>query len=287
MNIFEKAKWRFDYIIGNKPVLMSGLIPLFLTGRLSTQYPVLAEAGKKKIIAFEKKDDAFFIKFLDFTFKIPVAGFVEGDFFDIIYQPILGKKIKKPFFFEGPYEMEGVSLNEGDFVIDAGANVGLFSIFSSKKVTEKGKVFSFEPMENVISFLRNNIQSNKRTNIEIFQMALGEEEKEVFFSSDGGFEGYSKHFGESKNIPVHQITIDNFVEKNKIEKINFIKADIEGSERDMLRGGEKTIKRFKPKLSIRTYHLPDDPEVLEKIIHEFVPEYKIEHGKKTIYAWVE
>ena len=74
--------------------------------------------------------------------------------------------------------------------------------------------------------------------------------------------------------------------KNNVKKVDFIKADIEGAERDLLAGAENTIKRFKPKISIRTYHLPDDPEVLYNIIKKYVPEYKTVQFKKTLYAWI-
>ncbi|HQB50890.1 MAG TPA: FkbM family methyltransferase [bacterium] len=67
-----------------------------------------------------------------------------------------------------------------------------------------------------------------------------------------------------------------------------MKADIEGAERLMLKGAEQTIRRFKPSIAIRIYHLPDDPEVIEAMLKEFVPEYKIEKfGRKTLYAYLE
>ena len=80
--------------------------------------------------------------------------------------------------------------------------------------------------------------------------------------------------------------MDNYVENNNIEKIDFIKADIEGSERYLLKGAEKTIKKFSPKLAIRTYHLPDDKEVLFNIVKDFNPKYNIVLHKKTLYAWI-
>ncbi|MDR1986982.1 MAG: FkbM family methyltransferase, partial [Treponema sp.] len=81
-------------------------------------------------------------------------------------------------------------------------------------------------------------------------------------------------------------SLDAFVEKNKIKKIDFIKADIEGSERDMLHGAVNVLKNFAPKLAICTYHLPDDPEVLSKKILDANPRYKIIHLRKKLFASV-
>jgi hypothetical protein len=43
----------------------------------------------------------------------------------------------------------------------------------------------------------------------------------------------------------------------------------------MLKGAANTLKKFAPKLAICTYHLPDDPQVLESIIKEVNPDYKV------------
>jgi hypothetical protein len=68
--------------------------------------------------------------------------------------------------------------------------------------------------------------------------------------------------------------------------VDFIKADIEGAERLMLKGAQKTLARFAPKLALCTYHLPDDPDVMEKLIMEANPNYKIVHKWFKLYAYV-
>jgi hypothetical protein len=81
-------------------------------------------------------------------------------------------------------------------------------------------------------------------------------------------------------------TIDKFVEENKLERVDFIKSDIEGAERDMLRGASNVLKTFAPKLAICTYHLPDDPDVLEKIIKDANPAYTVVHLRHKLFAAV-
>jgi hypothetical protein len=62
--------------------------------------------------------------------------------------------------------------------------------------------------------------------------------------------------------------------------------DIEGSERNALLGAREAIFKFKPRLSICTYHLKDDPIILQNIIKSIDPNYKIEMGRKKLYAKV-
>ena len=80
--------------------------------------------------------------------------------------------------------------------------------------------------------------------------------------------------------------MDAYVEKNNIPRVDFIKADIEGAERYMLRGSMKVLERFAPKLAICTYHLPDDPKVLRETILEANPNYVISEQFKKMYAYV-
>jgi hypothetical protein len=82
---------------------------------------------------------------------------------------------------------------------------------------------------------------------------------------------------------VSVITLDKFVEENPLEHVDFIKADIEGFEREMLKGATNVLKKFAPKLAICTYHLSDDPG-LEKIIKEANPNYTVVHIRYKLFA---
>jgi hypothetical protein len=60
--------------------------------------------------------------------------------------------------------------------------------------------------------------------------------------------------------------------------------DIEGNERKAVLGAKEAIYKFKPKLSICTYHLKDDPIIIRDIIKNIDPNYKIWFGKRKLYA---
>jgi hypothetical protein len=80
--------------------------------------------------------------------------------------------------------------------------------------------------------------------------------------------------------------MDEYVNENNLAKVDFIKADIEGAERLMLAGARNVLKDFAPKLSICTYHLPDDPAVLEELIRDANPKYEVTHKWQKLYAHV-
>jgi hypothetical protein len=68
--------------------------------------------------------------------------------------------------------------------------------------------------------------------------------------------------------------------------VDFIKADMEGAERDMLKGATNVLKTFALKPAICTCHLPDDSEVLENIIKEANPAYTVVHLRHKLFAAV-
>ncbi len=305
MNFLEKIKWRIDFLLHeSKGKNLNAVFFNLLSSKSNLKGELLCKTIEKsgliKIEEYSKEKLLFDFGLVKLYSKKLSLWALFHDYLGLIY-PYLTKKEQacfsyKSFFskkevkeIEGPYETDGVNLNEGDYVIDAGANIGMFSIFASSKIGEKGKIFAFEPIPEAQELLRENIELNKSKNIKVIPFALGESKKELeFFLSPNNIEASSGYFDRGGGrTKIRQISLDRFVEENKISKINFIKADIEGMERNFLIGAEETIKRFKPKIAICIYHRPDDPMVLERMIKEFVPEYRIVKTEKKLYAWVE
>lgn len=190
-------------------------------------------------------------------------------------------------FFEGPYELnENVCVNNGDVVIDCGANTGFFSAVASCRGAET--IYAFEPLDIVIEKYLS-ITANNNKNITIINSAVSDKEGETTFIIDPQNIGGSRignDINGMRSIVVRLTTLDNFVNMKKIKKINFIKCDIEGAERDMLKGATWVLQNMQPKLSICTYHYPEDPELLEEIIMKANPNYIVEHRYKKLYAYV-
>ncbi len=69
--------------------------------------------------------------------------------------------------------------------------------------------------------------------------------------------------------------------------ISFLKADVEGFEREFLLGAQETIRRYKPRLSICTYHLPDDWREIPRIVESFRVGYRIKFSGlfNHMYGW--
>jgi FkbM family methyltransferase len=69
-------------------------------------------------------------------------------------------------------------------------------------------------------------------------------------------------------VQVPVTTVDRLVEQLQLPRVDFIKMDIEGAEREALKGSTRTLARDSPKLMLDSYHLPDDMQVLPVIIRK-------------------
>jgi len=205
-------------------------------------------------------------------------------YFDIIY-PFLVRNPLPSFFFEGPYEYGPVALNPADVVLDIGANVGVFSFLAGRKVGPGGAVYGFEPSsENFQIFLKTLEINGRPGNVFPVQKAVGQSSGTLkLYLYGGATTGVVPHDQGTENVPV--TTIDEFVAEHNLTRVDFIKMDIEGMERDALKGAYKTLQRFKPKLSICTYHLPGDSKVIPEMVRDICPDYQIIPSSKKAYAW--
>lgn len=197
---------------------------------------------------------------------------------DLLLPPIWGDYER---IDEGTYEYGSVQLKDGDVVFDCGANIGIFSAVAAWK---GANVYAFEPLQECFTQLQKQSVICSDGRIFPVNFALSDHcgRETIFFSENGMTEASLFGTGEKQSVEV--ITIDEYVRKNNIKHVDFIKADIEGAERDMLSGAKETLRKFAPKLAICTYHRPDDKEVLSNIIMEANPDYHIEYKWKKLYA---
>lgn len=190
---------------------------------------------------------------------------------------------------EGPYQSRNVFIKPDDVVIDAGANMGVFSLFAYPKAK---KIYAFEPQKRVVDILNRNIDlNNAGDKISIIPLGLSDEDEilELKYNPQFGHVASSvitQSKGYSESEMIHCVKLDSWVYTKQIPKIDLIKADVEGSERDLLNGAINILKTHAPRLSVCTYHLPDDPVVLEKIILGANSDYIIEHTSHKLFAYV-
>ena len=130
-------------------------------------------------------------------------------------------------------------IKNGDVVLDIGAFIGDHTIYYSKLVGDNGSVIAFEPNRDSFFCLEHNLKAYK--NVELINSAIGKEY------------GFVRTVDVLGNIGMNFLIPDNLggiviysLNQMEIDRIDFIKIDVEGFELDVLIGGKETINKFKP-----------------------------------------
>ena len=92
-------------------------------------------------------------------------------------------------------------------------------------------------------------------------------------SAANSFIRQANDFSVIKKVPVRPL--DTILEQLGVRGVDFIKMDIEGSERFALQGSKETLQRYGPHLAICSYHLPDDALAIPQAIQQVRPGYQV------------
>jgi FkbM family methyltransferase len=192
---------------------------------------------------------------------------------------------------------------EGDVVIDGGGYLGETALWFAHVVGPTGKVLTFEFEHGALGVLRENLAANPAlaARIAISETALWHEpgdELPILVSGPGttvmaGAPGPDA----AGNVPVEQLvptmSIDALVAAGELERVDFLKLDIEGAESAALTGAEQTLRTFRPRLALAAYHQFDDMWALMRQIDRLQLGYRFamahftpHHEETVLYAWV-
>ena len=193
------------------------------------------------------------------------------------------------YCYQKPDASIDIMVRKGDVVLDLGAWIGDFSAYASKK---GAIVYAFEPLEETLAMLRKTVEYNKGNEGEIHIVPLGvcSENTTVTFYRYEGHLASSTFLeecaeGSKDTVQIEVVRLDDWVQNENI-KVDFIKADIEGFEHNMLQGAANILKTQQPILSLCTYHTQNDPIVMKNLILEANPNYRVIQRRMKLFAYV-
>ncbi|MDR1172403.1 MAG: FkbM family methyltransferase [Bacteroidales bacterium] len=150
-------------------------------------------------------------------------------------------------------------IRKGDVIIDIGANLGYYSILFARWVGPSGKVLSVEPIPVYNKIFQEKAKKYKK--IVLYPYALGSEEKtvELVSSTRGGYlrTGLSHIYNAEKDGLIDQqgfkveahMKMASELFKN-LDRLDYIKCDIEGDEYTVLSDMEEIIRKYKPVIQV-------------------------------------
>jgi FkbM family methyltransferase len=163
-------------------------------------------------------------------------------------------------------------ITPGSIVLDCGANVGTFT----RRALNRGaaKVVAIEINPDLQEALRRTFANEIRERqVVVYGKGVWDQETELDFRGDSVV--------MDRNVPPIRVpvtTIDHIVSELQLPSVDFIKMDIEGAEKNALRGARATLLKFSPVMAISAEHLPDDAQAIPAQVKELAPGLRMHFG---------
>lgn len=163
-------------------------------------------------------------------------------------------------------QMRKEFFGHGVIAIDCGANIGVHTVEWGKLMYGWGNVIAFEAQERIYYALAGNIAINNCLNASAHHAALGAQvgalnipepnynlpasfgSLELRKSDTNEYIGQSIDYSDEKMKSVRMLTIDSF----SLNRIDFMKIDVEGMELEVLSGAMNSIEKCKPQMLIES-----------------------------------
>jgi FkbM family methyltransferase len=155
-------------------------------------------------------------------------------------------------------------LAPGAIVVEAGANIGAHTVPIAKRIGPQGRVYAFEPQRLMHQMLCGNLALNAIENVYALAVAVGDRAGQTRIALT--------HYGENANYggiglggdggeAVAMGTIDAL----RLDRLDLLKADVEGAEALLVAGAESTIRQCLPVLYLENDRRDLSPALLEKL----------------------
>jgi FkbM family methyltransferase len=167
-------------------------------------------------------------------------------------------------------------LRPGDVFLDIGANIGWFTLLASTLIGESGHIHAFEPLRPTVGYLRRSVAVNglqPMVTVHEFGLADVEGEFRLAWKKNSRNPGNSYLVdGERDGIETISIQLRT-LDSLRLDKVDFVKLDVEGAEPKVFAGGRNTFKKHRPIVMSELF--PDQLKMVAGISpREFIAMFK-------------
>jgi FkbM family methyltransferase len=164
------------------------------------------------------------------------------------------------------YDVPPTKITANDIVLDIGACEGAFA---ASAMAKGAKVMLVEPSRTMQRVIRQLFMLRELGEPRLFEYLLGDVHAQIQFLEDGGNPGGSRAVpGRTVDTyPVEMLTLDEFALRHLQKGVTYIKCDAEGWDYKILKAGSALLKKYRPKISVTTYHNRTDYRDISELLH--------------------
>ena len=175
---------------------------------------------------------------------------------------------------EGYLQQGNWKIEPGTTVLDVGGCYGEFALYASQCVGPAGRVLMLEPDADNIAIAKRNFELNgSPKNLEIVPAGLWKEKTTLCFNIGQGpmtsVTGVGEALAGSKIVEIAVESLPTLIERYTLDRIDFVKMDIEGAEMEAIEGAAKLPPQVKPRYAIASYHIVSGRRTADLLPAEF------------------
>lgn len=188
---------------------------------------------------------------------------------------------------EDNYEpVDWVAPTSGEILLDIGAFVGWHTIRAARIVGSAGRVICLEPDPGNRQQLENNLALNQITNCTVIPLgAWSQTGRKLGWYTEKSPDCCRIDEDESPRT-VQTTTIDDLVSQMRLERLDWIKMDVEGAEVEALRGAERTLREYRPRLFIEIHDTVRPVKELLKLYEYSIEREAYDHSPEP-HGWYQ
>ncbi len=144
-------------------------------------------------------------------------------------------------------------LDPGSVLVDVGASTGVYTLKAAQLVGAAGVVLALEPFLEIAAMLRRSIQANGFANVRLHECAAGDRAGTgLLWTNLGRPNSYSlvRRDPNASSLPVPTVTLDDLCRAEGLDRLDYLKIDVEGAEDRVLAGARELVARYRPVIQV-------------------------------------
>ena len=179
------------------------------------------------------------------------------------------------------------NVRAGDIVVEAGANLGYFSLILAKLVGPQGRVIAYEPDPMLAALVRRNAAVNGYTNITVRQAACSDAAGRAMFYRSPVSTGDNRlfpHGPDDDSFEVELVRLDDDLAALGVETFDLLKMDIQGAEPLAMQGLSRFLSEAPPRKMLIEFMpsgmlgMGNDPRAMIELIRASGYEITVQDG---------